>query len=165
MLQGQSPAELLMGRQPRTRIPALRFSESSRKDEFRARDAEVKARQKRNFDARHRARELPRLREGQEVWIKTPKTTEAVVSRSIPVTTSSGHNSRRNRSQLKLRQASATIHPPSVPKDSCTIHPHQEQMPLIPEPEPSSTEIVTEKETAQTTRSGRVVKPPRVMDL
>ena len=37
---------------------------------FRARDAEIKQRQKKYFDLRHRVKQLPPVKEGQEVWIK-----------------------------------------------------------------------------------------------
>ena len=170
LLQGQSPAELLMHRQLRTRIPVLRTHKSTPQDtEFRARDAEIKARMKKNFDKRHRARVLPPVVEGQEVWIKTPKTAEAVVvktQRSVPVSTSSGRLTSRNRSQIRIRDSSAAIPPPGIPKDSTKLPPDQEARPLVvlpsmqdDAPEPA------EPEPPVLRRSERERKPTKVFDM
>ena len=81
------------------------------------------------------ALELPPVVEGQEVWIKTPKTAEAVVvktQRSVPVSTSSGRLTSRNRSQIRIRDSSAAIPPPGIPKDSTKLPPDQEEArPLV----------------------------------
>ena len=172
LLQGQSPAELLMHRQLRTRIPVLRTHTSTPQDaKFRARDAEIKERMKKNFDRRHRARELPPVREGQEVWIKTPKTAEAVVAktqRSVAVSTSSGRLSSRNRSQIRIRDSSATIHPPSVPKDSTRLSPDQEEesRPLFVLPSTQDdTPEPAEPAPPVLRRSERERRPPKVFDM
>ena len=171
LLQGQSPAELLMHRQLRTRIPVLRTHKSTPQHaEFRARDAEIKARMKKNFDKRHRARELPPVREGQEVWIKTPKTAEAVVvqtQRSVPVSTSSGRLTSRNRSQIRFRNSSATIHPPSIPKDSTKLPPDQEEarpMVVLPSTQDDAPEP-TEPKPPVLRRSERERRPTKVLDM
>ena len=174
---GYSPAELLMNRRLRTRIPAVRPTERTREQaEFRTRDKEIKERQKRDFDRRHRVKELPPLKEGQEVWIKTPKsTTEAVVTktstaRSVPVETGQ-HTSRRNRAQIRYR-SSTTINPPSIPKESDILpsrhvqEPEQETTEAEEPPgEAPPVDTPAQTQTTVTTRSGRVVKPPRVLDL
>jgi len=61
---GWSPAELLMGRKLRSRIPVrpeVLFPEWSYLKKFREADAHIKKRQKEDFDRRHRARDLPPL--------------------------------------------------------------------------------------------------------
>ena len=68
---GKSPAELLMNRKIRNRIPVFRKGEKKDHD-FRKKDKQAKMRQKRNFDLRHRVKILPYLKTGQPVWIKTP---------------------------------------------------------------------------------------------
>ena len=69
---GLSPAELLMGRKIRTRIP---ISPSNLNpswpylEQFRENDASLKGRQKRDFDRRHSAKTLPELLPGERIWI------------------------------------------------------------------------------------------------
>ena len=172
LLQGLSPAELLMGRQLRTRIPVFRTFKSTQKDAaFRKKDAEIKQRQKRDFDLRHRAKELPSLSEGQEVWIKTPTgLKEAVVSsRSVPVTTyPTGYQTRRNRTDIRLRNRLSIIPAPSVPKESNKLVSDQEPMSVshpITETVNDSDPISETGPAFTITRSGRTVKPRQVMDL
>ena len=69
---GYSPAELLMGRLLRSTVPTTRAQRKPRipdLSEVRARDKQSKARQKRNHDKHHGARELPPLQPGDRVWI------------------------------------------------------------------------------------------------
>ncbi len=67
---GISPAELLMGRKIRSSLPQSSVSLTPRWSylpEFRQRDADQKRRQKRDFDNRHRVRDLPALPNDTEV--------------------------------------------------------------------------------------------------
>ena len=71
---GLSPAQLLMGRNIRSTIPQVPRCfepEWSYLPEFRQKDALEKRKQKANFDLRHRARPLPPLEHGQNVWVRT----------------------------------------------------------------------------------------------
>ena len=171
LASGKSPAELMLGRKLRTRIPLYRSKTSDA--EFRRRDALQKARMKANFDKRHRVRELPVLKPGQPVWIKTPRTEEGVVvKRSVDVQTSSGHITRRNRTQLRIRDPNSRVPVSSPPKDTS-------QLPTlgIPEREVAEREVidipdlVIEKPSEEnprpsvTTRSGRNVKPVVKLNL
>ena len=110
--QGQSPAELLMGRNLRTRVPAYtaRYEHQDvDTSSFRERDSCIKLRQKKNYDQRHRVKPLSRFEKGQKVWVKTPKDISAEIidpvqpsGRSYRLKTDLGEI-RRNR--LHLRKA------------------------------------------------------------
>ena len=72
-------------------------------DKVHARDAELKARQKENFDRHHGARELPHLDPGDIVWMPDKQTTATVQQQvgpqSIEVSTTD-QRYRRNRRHL-----------------------------------------------------------------
>ena len=73
---GLSPAELLMGRKIRTMIPtlpSLLMPNWPYLEQFRDKDSKLKTRQKRDFDNRHLARDLPDLPVGNPVWIVDQK--------------------------------------------------------------------------------------------
>ena len=178
LLQGWSPAELLMGRQLRTRIPVFRTLRSTQKDDaFRDRDREIKHRQKRNFDLRHKVKELPPLEKGQEIWIKTPTgLKEAMVSeeenvspRSISVSTyPKGYQTRRNRTDIRRRNRLSMVPSPSVPKESNKLLGDREPVSMthpITEPVGDNIPIPDIEPAIVITRSGRTVKPRQVMDL
>ena len=171
---GKSPAELMLNRKIRNRIPLFR---REKKDQtFRKRDKQAKMRQKRNFDQRHRVKKLPSLKPGQPVWIKTPKTTEAIVlptpasSRSVNVKTETGVT-RRNRSHLRLRDPEAVVNQPSHPrekampmigrKETIQVDTHIDDNPSPDQPEASSQETVNPTPR----RSSRVPKPVQKLDL
>ena len=164
LAQGKSPAELLMKRQLRTRIPL--FREGQCDSEFRQRDTLLKMKMKDIFDRRHRTRVLPNLKPGQEVWLKTPRTEEGTVvpKRSVDVQTSSGFKTRRNRAHLRVRDPGQVVCVPSLPKDNANL-------PSLGKPENTvvdntdTSEPVNSEPVAKTTRSGRVVKPREVLDL
>lgn len=65
---GSSPAQLLIGRSLRTNLPRV---EKSGDSDFEERDIRLKSRMKRNYDRGHKVKELPELKEGDRVWIKT----------------------------------------------------------------------------------------------
>ena len=169
LAQGKSPAELLMGRQLRTRVPLFR-RDLHEDTEFKQRDVHIKSKMKADYDRRHRVRELPDLRPGQEVWIKTPRTEEGVVvpSRSVDIQTSSGFKTRRNRSHLRLRDSSQVVPAPSLPKD----HNHlpslgkpDNSVENLPDTDYSEKTQVNSEPVAKTTRSGRVVKPRDILTM
>ena len=177
LLHGQSPAELLMHRKLRTRIPALRIHQATPQDtEFRKKDEVIKARMKRNFDKRHRARELPPVREGQEVWIKTPGTTEAVVQssvsqrsvpqRSVPLITPTGRLTSRNRSQIRFRDSNHPIKGPSVPKESTKLLPDSGKADVIVPANVGPNDVATPVEPEiPASRPRRVIRKPDKLDL
>jgi len=73
---GLNPAELLMGRKIRTRIPTspsnLNLSWPYL-EQFTENDSSLKGRQKRDFDKRHSAKTLPELLPGERIWIPDKK--------------------------------------------------------------------------------------------
>ena len=174
LLQGQSPAELLMHRKLRTRIPAVRVDPSTSQDaEFREKDKIIKDRMKRNFDQRHRARPLPPVKEGQSVRVKTPTETDAVVlrsvpgsnQRSVPLQTENGRVTSRNRSQLRFRYPNHSIQVSSVPKESTKLNPDEGKADVtIPTDIPSdvATPVVPELPAS---RPRRVIRKPVKLDL
>ena len=106
-----SPAELLMGRRIRSDLPQSRQTLTPQwpyLQEFKVRNEEYKLRQKRDFDHRHRTRDLPDIPIDTDVWITTDgsSTSGRVIApadapRSYIVETPSGEV-RRNRSQLNV---------------------------------------------------------------
>lgn len=104
---GYSPSELLFGRKLRTNIPTHPSSLEPKWPDlkkFREKDRELKERQKRNHDSRHKAVDLPELQQGEEVWItdlkrygKVIKMTEEPRSYLLK---SAGRVIRRNRFHL-----------------------------------------------------------------
>ena len=103
---GYSPSEMLMGRRLRTTVPTTLQQLTPKlpdRDLVRKRDEQEKERQERNFNKRHRARELPALDPGDIVWVPD-RNSEATVqsqtnTRSYEVETNEGLY-RRNRQDL-----------------------------------------------------------------
>ena len=126
-------------------------------------------------DKIHRAKPLPRLYPGQPVWLKAPKTEEGVVlpgdsqnRRSVPVQSSSGHRTRRNRAHLRVRKGQVPV--PSLPKDTASLptlgkpetvdsNPHIPDLEETINPVPNNASVVNPAQPRTVTRSGRVVKP------
>ena len=109
----QSPAQLLMGRRIRSNLPVsptLLRPEWPNLQEFCSQDSSYKAKLKKQFDRRHRTRDLPLLDEDTPVFITNGRDSSAVpgrvtqraTQRSYIVATPSG-TSRRNRSHLNVR--------------------------------------------------------------
>ena len=104
---GYSPSELLMSRRLRSTVPISlkqRMPEKPDMAMVRDRDEEIKEKQKRNFDRRHRSTELPPLSPGDLVWLpsqeKEAVVGEEVAPRSYQVITPNGFETRRNRQDL-----------------------------------------------------------------
>ena len=119
-----SPAELLMGRPLRTNLhtdPVKLCPDWKYLSRFRQQNQEYKAKQKENFDARHRAQTLPQLPDDTDVWITTgtgPVRGRVVSSTAAPrsyiVNTPTG-DVRRNRSHLNpVPQSDGTTAPEST---------------------------------------------------
>uniref|UniRef100_A0A0L8HA74 Integrase catalytic domain-containing protein n=1 Tax=Octopus bimaculoides TaxID=37653 RepID=A0A0L8HA74_OCTBM len=83
---GKSPAELLMNRKLRTRIPTIFYKNVSCQEnveQHKNADSRLKLKQKVNFNKRHRATERSSFTEEQPVWMKTPKTSPAKVVKTL----------------------------------------------------------------------------------
>ncbi len=105
---GFSPSELLMGRKLQTTIPVRSENLTPKWPEFKTvksfetrNQTETKA----NYDSHHRARQMPTLHVGDEVWIKDQNKSGKIMSksqypRSYNVETSDG-KIRRNRRFLR----------------------------------------------------------------
>lgn len=112
---GQSPAQLAVGRQIRTRVPTLMKHLQPRHVNLRqlkVRDRKTKQAYRFFYNRRHSARDLPALHPGQQVKVKLDgekrwATPGVVVSnapepRSYVVRTEQGTVTRRNRRHLQL---------------------------------------------------------------
>ena len=110
---GLSPAQMLMGRQIRSRVPCLASQLRPKPvppETVQARDRLAKQRDKRYYDRRHGVRELPRLEPGQPVMVKVdeqrrPWTKAATVlgsdgNRGYLIQGREGGQYRRNRKHL-----------------------------------------------------------------
>ena len=106
---GLSPSELCMGRRLRTTIPQTKLQLTptwSYLPEFRGANKKLKARQKKDFENRHRVREYPDIPDNSEVCVRTGGQTvegqvvrPAETPRSYIVETPTGEVC-RNRSQI-----------------------------------------------------------------
>lgn len=157
---GISPAELLMGRKIRTKVPTLpTLLDPSWPylERFREKDASLKARQKENFDKRHSAKVLPHIPPGERVWLPDQKVEGTVVAnagtpRSYTVKTPSGHL-RRNRRHLNLL--------PGTPKaDSDPGGPDTSSTPPVGEKTNTPAHPPTPVVPSRTTRCGREIRLP-----
>ena len=109
---GQSPARLLFGREIQTRLPRPRVIEGqdSTLEAARRRDGERKQRSQESFNKHHGARDLPPLRPGDVVRVRTRidpdwrerATVRDRVSRRSYVVSNEQHVVRRNRGALRL---------------------------------------------------------------
>ena len=149
---GFSPAELLMSRKLRSRVPTLSQNLTPLQQDvqqFKKLDGQMRSQQKLNFDQRHRARERPPMQEGLPVWSR-PKNDQAVVvqpqaqtPRSVLIQTDHGLQ-RRNRGQLRRRSSGATparehVHPrvtSTLPEHVTSEHLSDGGSPEEPEPGP-----------------------------
>ena len=106
---GLSPTKLLIGKKIHTRVPTLpTLLDPSWPylEQFREKDASLKARQKENFDKDHFAKILPDIPPGERVWLPDQKDEGTVLDkagtpRSYTVETPSGEL-QRNRRHLNL---------------------------------------------------------------
>ena len=126
---GYSPAQLLMSRNLRTTLPTTREQRCPKVVnplDLEERDDRLKDRQKRNFDQRHRAKDLPELQPGDTVWIpdrNSPGTVlegETPSPRSHNVQTRDG-TYRRNRQhlvQIPVREPIQEVGNETEPQDS-----------------------------------------------
>ena len=83
---GFSPAELLMGRKIRTTVPLLPKllnPKHPNKFQLQKKEKHIRERQRRNFNSRHRAKDLQPLEKGEKVWIRD-NDEQAVVTNTLP---------------------------------------------------------------------------------
>ncbi|XP_046396811.1 uncharacterized protein K02A2.6-like [Ischnura elegans] len=154
MESGYSPAELLMGRKLRTTLP---FHPTKLNPKWpsltvlRDKNKVIAERQKRNYDRRHRTKELPLLPAGATVWVRDRREYGTVVGesghpRSYLIETGSGVI-RRNRVALTLAERQ-----PSISSDYEAFFPDLES--TAKSHSPPETGVFR-------TRYGRLVRPPQ----
>ena len=160
LANGYSPAELLMRRKLCSTIPMLPemykpslppHSEILQKEQL------YRSKQQKNFNKRHRARQLKALQTGNQVWIpefqQQATILREVAPRSYLVQTPRGRM-RRNRQHLTLLNTTGNI--PSNESRPVTHSVIPTSLEDIPHHTPSGVTI---------TRSGRVSKPPDRLNL
>ena len=169
LLNGLSPSQLLMGRRLRTRLPVIPSTLQpgvQARDIQKAKDREDAHResQQRQFNNRHRARDLPLLLPGDNVWVRDQDGYGTIVQRapqprSYLVKTPRGTIS-RNKTAL-------------VPAENHQ-HDNPSPTPIVPGNTPAtpsrSTDTITPSTTQESpgvtrTRSGRLVNPPSRLNL
>ena len=167
---GKSPSELLFGRQIRCTLPCVTTSlepswagiENWKRDE-----SERKIKQKQYYDARHGVKELQPLQPGDRVWVQsenkpgTVRVQQSDQPRSYTVETS-GSLLRRNRSAL-LPYFQPMSKEKNKPDDDIG---NREMEQASPEPERlERPELESPKDNAVRTRSGRIIRLPKRLDL
>jgi transposase InsO family protein len=132
---GYSPAELLMGRLLRSTVPTTRAQREPRVPDLtsvRARDQQSKARQKRNHDAHHGARELPPLKPGDQVWIpqrqREGEVEDEVAPHSYNVDTGGDTVRRNRRALIRLPNAESDATPEELSEQTDAEPGEQAQM-------------------------------------
>lgn len=158
---GHSPAELLMNRKLRTTVPSLpAVHQPQVPDGMSIRENEQLKRKESqvNHDSHHRAVELPPLISGESVYIRDTGRDGEVVNavpnapRSYVIKDCHGSVVRRNRKSLVSTPINPS--PPLSPVKSVSTS----------SPQSSPLDPTTPARTFQT-RSGRVVQPPKKLDL
>ncbi|XP_037503251.1 uncharacterized protein LOC119378078 [Rhipicephalus sanguineus] len=165
-----SPAQLLMGRSLRTRIPKPADCLEPKwpaPDVVKCQDEEVRRRQKKDFDRRHAATVLPPLEPGDTVWVRDIKETACVLSpaskpRSYVVETPTAVLV-RNRVHLALYSDPTTSHL-NEPASRENSEGHEEQA-TVTDATASATPQVSNECGLRVTRFGRRVRTPKRLDL
>lgn len=171
-VNGFSPAQLLMGRQLKTRVP--KRDEQLRpnwpvKDKVASNDLVYKRQQAADYNRRHAARDLPSLRTGEQVWVRPDQVRATVLSpaqrpRSYIVEAERGGVLQRNRHHLVPFGGEAQ--PQDQPESAQHVLVPEQSRPASPTGPPPATEPVsvpTDGDGVVRTRSGRrVVRPTRL---
>lgn len=161
---GHSPAQLIMGRQPRTTIPTLAKNLEPHWPENREvemNDRQAKEKYEQQYNKRYSTHPLPELSPGDQVRIKTDEQKEwsepatvvekANTPRSYRVHTPTGSILTRNRRHIQLM--------PQVKEGITDIQQSSEQPAPRSAETPTKTAVPLSTKQQQTTRYGRVVKP------
>ena len=148
---GISPAELLMGRKLRTNVPESEMNFMPQwpdLQKFRNNDEQYKKKQKRHYDRRHKAHDLPEFSDDTPVFIRNGGSSNVVPGRIVNVAGPRSYNvetptglSRRNRSHLNYRPV--------------------DDVPQSVEPQSS----VVRSPVMTRTRTGTVMRPPDKLNL
>lgn len=167
---GYSPAQLLMGRQLRTTMPQLPVHLRPHWPNIKAVQASeerAKENQRRTYNRRHRARLLPTLRPGQNVWLPREEVQGTVVNsattpRSYIIRTGEGLV-RRNRTHLRTLQHSQTQVTQDTPVTN--TEPGKTDTPAHISQDGNGHEHPDVDNTPYITSSDRVSRPPERLNL
>lgn len=175
---GYSPSQLCMGRNLRSTLPtSSQYLQPKwpNLEEVAKRENQIKERQKKYFDERHRAKELPKTGVGERVWVQDKRLYGEVIGlgpepRSLQIKTPAG-TLRRNRAsvipapiqepilQLPTERDPLRVLPPVSPPRMSTPGPSSKQVQeTLPGTSASQSEVPS-------TRSGRRIRPPKRLDL
>lgn len=129
IIDGYSPAQLLMGRQLRTTVPTASFNlkpKTPNPQTVRQHDRLRKNNQAKYFDRRHRTHNGRKWKVGERIWVKDVQTEATVIEtlpyRSYQLRTTSGNVIRRNGRALRPALPSTTSTPAATaPTTSSTI--------------------------------------------
>ena len=151
-----SPAQLLLGRQIRSTVPTsakLLNPKWPDLQKFRTLDEQFKQTQKRNFDKRHRAMNLPEFECNNPVFVATRPGTNP----------SPGTIVQTNRDRSYDVQTPSGV----VRRNRCHLHSRPEESPPTPETvdrsEPSV--VPTRSPVVTRTRTGTAIRPPDRLNL
>ena len=161
LANGYSPAELLMGRKLRTTVPIISSNLQPRLPDsqaLRQKEGEMRQRQKKTFDSRHKAQSLHPLSPGESVWLPDQGTDGKVIEESGPrsytVQTPDGKYRRNRRHIISLPiESDPRQNPLTISSDVLPDVPIQ----------PSSTNKSVSKQPITNgirLKSGRISKPP-----
>jgi hypothetical protein len=184
-----SPSELLMGRRLRTQLPVLPNTLRPRLQDgdlqkVRKREEIYRSNQKRNFDLRHKTRELPTLQSGDKVWIRDQNRNGQILRnanqpRSYIVQTEQGTVRRNRKALVSTSQPEIPLYQPDQPTSDSREKQHvspvkpqhaspvkpQHASPVKPQhASPVKPQHISPKKTPNKpvvqTRYGRIIKPP-----
>ena len=184
------PAQLLMGRRPRNKLPSLRellTPTAYNRQDVMQRLNQQKANQKFFHDSKS-ASDLPSLLPGDQVRMASSRGSKRwnpaiVVKRHVSprsyIVEAGGHEYRRNRRHLRrsTEVANTTEHCTDPSADDGTPHLNNDQPPSPPketwdgsssqqqEPVTTSSAETSQPDEPYTTRSGRTVRCPQRLDL
>jgi transposase InsO family protein len=166
LANGYSPAQLLMGRQIRSTVPAISASlkpstpDVSKLQEF---EKDAKQQQAHSYNKRHRARDRSLWHVGDHVWIPDLHT-EATIAKALPyrsfqLCTTGGNTVRRNGRALRHvlpSKAPSQVAPPTPPSAAPTNTRCRLTDTALP---PAPAQPASPAPAGYVTRSGRLVKP------
>ena len=129
---GYSPSELLMGRKLRTQLPTLPNNlKPAVPKPIDDKENQYRQNQEQNFNRRHRAKELPVLQPGDQVWLRDQQRYGQVIEktqnpRSYLVKASNGSTVRRNRTAIVFT-GKEQLNTGELPNTShCTLTPTEQ---------------------------------------
>ena len=179
---GLAPCELLMGRKINTRLPVIPSKLSPKQHDFnalRVKEEKYRDQQEKTFNRRHRAINLPLLKEGDCVWVKDQHRSGTIIEktqnpRSYIVGTEKGEI-RRNRSALvqnKSHSEKDVVIPIVKEKPVIIQSSPMAKSPKVSTPRPNlgksgENKVVVAKSASSpvVTKSGRTVHPRKILDL